>query len=422
MKILMLGWEYAPYNTGGLGVVCKELSEAMAKKGHQITFICPRNIQTNEFVTIRVAQKGENENIDMKKVDSWIIPYLDRDQLVNKYSDFEKSELVKTSNMTLFLTEMIAYQRKAMQIASEVEFDIVYAHDWMTYKAGSEIASKFKKPLVVHSHSLEWERTGGREGSDIETVEQYGFLMSDAIIAVSQYEKDLILKRYDSIFEHKVKVVHNASDFVPNTTKKSLINKNDITGLEEEITDEFDYITFVGRFSHQKGIKYLVESFWKLTKDGSYPKLKLLMVGDGYTRHQVTEQILDYGIEDKVIFLGTRQGEELVTAYKMSKMLVIPSFSEPFGLIALEAIKCGIPIILSESSGVKEILTNVPTFEHFDIEKLKELMEKVYTDKKYAKEIVSKSKEDMKVLSWDKSADKVISVLESALMNHHPIN
>jgi len=355
MKILMLGWELPPHNSGGLGVACYHLSKALAIQGASIDFIVPYSAthENIDFMDVHSATKlSPLERYGMGAYDSKFFEEANQQQL----DDVKDIRGVQRQ-----------YTKFVEQFVEDKEFDTIHAHDWLTMEAGIRAKQLTNTPLIVHVHATEFDRAGGNSGNPIvHEIEYQGLMVADRILAVSQITKDIIVSKY-GIPEDKVEVVHNAID-VESFNDGYVYDERTYRYLEGLKAEGYTIISAVTRFTIQKGLEHLVRATAKAVE--KYDRIALLMAGDGEQRNELIELASELGISDKVFFTGFVRGKQWRDAYSVSDVFVLSSVSEPFGLTALEAAHHDNALIITRQSGVGEVLGNIFKYDFWDVERL----------------------------------------------------
>ncbi len=426
-KVLMFGWELPPFNSGGLGVACYEMAQSIAKQNTDITFVLPKKqAVSSPFMKISFARnKLENEKeisdfrfknqlnkkIDLKRVDTLLSPYLTEESYRNNLAKFSKLSVfwrwlgLRNPNSIYgdnLLAEVLRYGRSAASIAKVEKFDVIHAHDWLAYPAGVTVKKISKKPLVVHVHALEYDRSS-EDSVDprVCAIERLGFENADKVIAISNYVKNRIM-RYYQVAENKIEVVHNGITIYKKPQKK--ISLKMIKNGNKKM------VLFVGRITYQKGVDYLIKAAAKVI--GVNPDVVFMIVGAGDMQYQIIDQAATLGISDKVFFPGFLRGEELENIYRAADVFVMPSVSEPFGLVALEAMVNKVPVIISKQSGAAEVIDHALKVDFWDTD---ELANKIIALAKHG--ALRRSLSDMgyknaERCSWDDAATKLLKIYE----------
>lgn len=399
----MFGWEFPPFNSGGLGVACEGLVKALINQGVKIIFVLPKKIdRKGQNFKIVFADSG----LAIKTVDALLSPYITPgsyqlllDKMGNK--DLYGSDL---------LSEVFRYGQKAKQIALTEKFDVIHAHDWLSFPAGIEAKKTSGKPLVVHIHATEFDRTGGHNLNPfVYQIEKRGMELADAILAVSNFTKNKIVEYY-SIEPEKIRVVYNAIEQPHNPWQD-----NPAKALENLKKGGKKIVVFVGRITLQKGPDYFLKAAKKAL--AIEPNIVFMVVGSGDMEHQIIEQTAELGIADKVLFAGFLRGEELKNVYQIADLYVLSSVSEPFGMTVLEALHHNIPVIVSKQSGIAEALLNALKVDFWDTDEMANKMLAVLRYKELEETLKEGGKEELKKFSWQDSAQKCIQIYNELLVN-----
>lgn len=387
-KILMIGWELPPHNSGGLGVACWDLCEALVEDFKtDITFVLPYDAMIKSpFMKIKNC-----DSINFGKIAKNFNPK-------NAYS-YPKRGLPKAEAENLEDDLVAQVERYAKEINSAIgseSFDVIHAHDWLSFKAGIKAREILGKPLVVHIHSTEFDRAGGdfiyQKVSDIE---REGLEKADKIIAVSQFTKDKIVKHYQ-INPDKIEVVHNGVSY-----RRSEVSPSDVSALKRAGKK---IVLFVGRMTIQKGPDYFIKAASKVSE--VMDEAVFIMVGTGDMEKQMIEQAAELGLSDKVFFTGFVSGDEKNSLYKSADLYVMPSVSEPFGIVALESLINRTPILISKQSGVSEAVKHALKVDFWDTD---EMANKIVAVLKYGSlrnTLQKKGAQEVKHITWDAAAEK----------------
>ena len=348
----MLGWELPPHNSGGLGVACYHLCKALSKKNVDIEFIVPYS--------------DSHDDIDFMKVNPAIPQSAAKVQKSGIAYDSFKYFYDDGSEQDVSLFQQVSnYADRVEQMAILGEYDIIYAHDWLTFRAGLRAKELSGKPLIVHVHATEFDRAGGKPGNPmVHEIEYMGFLIADRIIAVSQHTKNVIVKEY-GVPEDKIEVVHNSIDI---SVYSNISSDNAYKYLVKMKSQGYRVVSNVGRLTVQKNLYNLMQAA-KLVVDKT-PKTIFLIVGSGEQYLELLELAAELGISKNVIFTDFQRGKNLRDAFSVADLFVMPSVSEPFGLTPLEAIGYGTPALVSKQSGVAEVITNCLKVDFWDIKEM----------------------------------------------------
>ncbi len=398
MKVLMFGWEFPPNNLGGLGTACYGLTKSLSKKGITIIFVLPKGASYHDHLNMIEANDLyiDNAKLKLKYVDSLLQPYF-----TEKEYNLSLSKLVQGDSAASELygknlfEEVNKFAEKASVIAQFENFDIIHCHDWMTFKAGKKAKEISGKPLVVHVHATDFDRTGGHPNQAVYDFEREGMHAADKIIAVSNYTKEMIVKHYD-IPASKVEVVHNG---IENTPKKRKISK---------IDSEDKIVLFLGRLTLQKGPDYFIEAANKVLK--VMPNVKFVIAGSGDMYKKMVNRAAELGMGKNILFTGHLTGEDIDKAYQLADLYVMPSVSEPFGITPLESIKNNTPVIISKQSGVSEVLTNALKVDFWDTEEMTNKIVGVLSYNTLKKTLAENGYKEVEKITWDNAADKCVNI------------
>lgn len=394
MKVLMLGWELPPHNSGGLGVACYQLSKALSKKGVDIEFVLPYTAEHNiDFMKINAAHPQHVAEV----VKSGIA--YDSFKYVTKDGDIQWIDMVGQSAI---------YEEAVGKIAELAEFDVIHAHDWLTCRAGLRAKMVSGKPLIVHFHSIEADRSGHAHGGNpiVREIEAVALMMADHIISVSQHTKDGIVREY-GIPADKIEVIHNSinpSELAP------LDGSNAYHYLSAMKSHGYRVVVNIGRLSVQKGLTNLLHAFAKAVVYA--PKSFLLIVGSGEQYYELITLAAELGIGDKVLFTDFQRGKNWRDAFAIGDVFVMPSVSEPFGITPLEAIGYGTPALISKQSGVSEVLRNVLKVDFWDIDEMANQMAAVLQNDALRDELHTQAYKELQHFSWDESAEKLLATYQ----------
>jgi len=393
MKVLMLGWELPPHNSGGLGVACYHLCKALSKKGVDIEFILPYTADHSDidFMTVNAAHPQNVERVLKAGIAYDSFKYVKSTGEIQWLDVFGQASL---------------YEEAVERIVQLAEFDIIHAHDWLTARAGLRAKIVTGKPLIVHFHSIEADRAGRPHGGNpmVREIEALSLLLADHIVAVSQYTKDSIVREY-GIPADKIEVVHNSID--PNDLVPSEPD-NAYRYLERVKSLGYRVVVSVGRLSIQKGLPNLLRAFAKVAQYA--PKTLLLIVGSGDQYYELIMLAAELGIGDKVLFTEFQRGKNWRDAFAVGDIFVMPSVSEPFGITALEAIGYGTPALISRQAGVGEVLRNCLKVDFWDVDEMANQIAAVVQNDALRDELHAQSYRELQRLSWDRSADKLLPV------------
>jgi len=423
MKVLMFGWEFPPHISGGLGTACDGLTRGLAKHNVQVLFVMPsasgdedqsavRIINASDIAAFETREEARQlfEKVQFLKVTSNLIPYLGPDEFEVKV-DLEREKEWNEFRISFgqkfkfsgkygknLMEEVMRYALVASAIAHKNQFDVIHAHDWLTYMAGIAAKRVSGKPLVVHVHATEYDRSGENINTQVYDLERRGMEAADRVIAVSNLTRNTIITRYH-IDPSKVITVHNAVDF-------STVEDREITrGVPEKI------VTFLGRITFQKGPEYFIEAAYKVlqkTKD-----VRFVMAGSGDLFNRAIRRVAKLGISPHFHFTGFLRGEDVKNMFAYSDVYVMPSVSEPFGISPLEAMRANVPTIISKQSGVAEVLRHAIKVDFWDVNAMADAIYGLLTYPALSAMTVRCGLEEVNALKWDNAALKVKEIYES---------
>ena len=426
----MLGWEFPPFISGGLGTACYGLTRAMSKLGAEIVFILPRDVEGAEGTHVRMtgpmavtrAAAGsayrlrEFTNVVFRTVGSGLSPYqtpqtyqeqlrrLEAEHWTTQELSEEFARLGRSAEhygADLF-TEVQRYARLATVIARDETFDVVHAHDWMTFAAGMAVSATTGRPLVVHVHSTEFDRSGEHVNQRIYDLERQGLQAAAHVIAVSHLTRQIIINRY-AVPAEKVSVVYNAVDMDgrPLDTQRARIRR------DEKI------VLFLGRITMQKGPEYFLAAAKKVLE--VMDNVKFIMAGTGDMIRRTIELAAEMGIGHKVLFTGFLRGEDVDKIFGMADLFVMPSVSEPFGLVPVEALRNDVPVIISKQSGIAEVLTHALKVDFWDINEMANKILAVLRHPPLQATLREHGNFEVRKFSWEDSGRRCLEIYEALL-------
>ncbi|MDD4872957.1 MAG: glycosyltransferase [Kiritimatiellae bacterium] len=432
MKVLMFGWEFPPYISGGLGTACFGLTRHMSDQGTNILFVLPHikdEPVEDSFLELVAANKVDISDAKIKKiargeplkffmVNSPLRPYMTDNSYLSKLDAIrsinERISKITHRKITPYsvldtsgeygrdlLTEVSRYAYIGGYLGATEDFDIIHAHDWMTFPAGVEAKKASGKKLVIHVHATEFDRSGDNVNQQVYDIERYGMENADRIIAVSHRTKNIIVEHYDQDPE-KIIVIHNAV-----IKEEKLAHVRSRKGFSEKI------VLFLGRVTMQKGPDYFIEAANLVLN--SMQNVRFVMAGTGDMLPRMIERVAELRMQDHFHFTGFLRGVDLETMFSMSDLYVMPSVSEPFGITPFEAMLYGIPVIISKQSGISEVLTHVMMVDFWDIEKLASCIINVLRHPELAETLVESGHNDLEKISWHHAARDVINLYKEML-------
>lgn len=432
MKVLMFGWEFPPHISGGLGTACYGLTRGLAKIDDlDIIFVVPKAhgdedqskmklVGANGVSIEQVQTHIENFKTQHTylEVESQLIPYNDPDEYYtfrsqdlygqNKFFKVDKEGKLEFSGKygANLIEEIYKYAYVASTIADNYEHDVIHAHDWLCYPAGIAAKEVSGKPLVIHVHATDFDRSGGNVNPKVFEIEKKGMDAADQIIAVSNLTRNIVIEKYGQD-PAKVKTVYNAVE--PVTIEEKLKVKK---GVKEKV------VTFLGRITMQKGPEYFVEAAYEVLKRTE--DVRFVMAGSGDMLEKMVERAAQLGISDKFHFTGFLKGDDVFQMFLLSDVYVMPSVSEPFGISPLEAMQSNVPVIISKQSGVSEILTHAVKVDYWDIDAMADAIYGIVKYDALANVFKEEGKEEVDNLKWANAALNVHDVYTSAIELFEP--
>ena len=429
MKVLMFGWEFPPHIAGGLGTACEGIVRGLAYNGVESLFVMPSasgdedqsatTIINASDIPMRYVCSSVEEFADKVKflqVDSNLVPYVDPEEYFTAIEEMKKSSRTESeigfgqkfkfsgkygANL---LDEVARYAQVAASVAAEHrgEFDVIHAHDWLTYLAGIAAKEVSGRPLVVHVHATSFDRgTDDMVDSRVYAIEKRGMEEADRVVTVSDLTRNIVINRY-GIDPSKVVTIHNAVDF----------SGRDEIEVERGVKDKI--VTFLGRITFQKGPEYFIEAAAKVLERTDH--VRFVMAGSGDMMTRAIKHVARLGISDRFHFTGFLRGQEVRQMFAMSDVYIMPSVSEPFGISPLEAMRSNVPSIISYQSGAAEVLKYALKINFWDVDAM---ADDIYALLKYpvlSKFAAKQGLEEVNSLKWNNAAAKLKKVYESVIV------
>ena len=428
MKVLMFGWEFPPHISGGLGTACFGLTQSLTQGGTQILFVVPRAygdealrlINASEILisepdktivapasTSTLTQTG----MEVINIPSNLKPYLSANQEGQGYAIEEWSYEIATAHLSSdrvekgkakkykfsgtygpqLLEEVAHYSEVAGALAKYHSFDVIHAHDWLTYQAGIAAKEVSGKPLIVHVHATEFDRAAIID-KRVFAIECEGLEKANRIVAVSNWTKRILISNYH-ISEKKISVVHNG-----------MVSKKSVSSIKpNRISNQI--VTFLGRITHQKGPEYFIEAARKVLS--RLPNVHFVMAGSGDMLPAMIERVALLRLSSRFHFTGFLNAAQVDRIWTISDLYVMPSVSEPFGIAPLEAIQAGVPVIISKQSGVAEVMPHAIQLDFWNVDSLANAIYSVLRHKSLAKTLRKKSKKSLQQITWDVAASRI---------------
>ncbi len=425
MKVLMFGWEFPPHITGGLGTACFGMTKGLLKNGVEVLFVVPkaygdeseeavRLINASDVtIDVREAEKQDFwKNITYLEINSSLVPYVGPEAFDNLIETGEayfnwSEESIFNARYTFsgkyganLLEEVSRYALVGAQIASESEFDLIHAHDWLTYPAGIAAKKASGKPLVVHMHATEFDRSGENVNQQVYEIERQGMDAADRVITVSNLTRKIVIDRY-GINPDKVITVHNAVD--PS-------NRSDFENIQKNVPEKI--VTFLGRVTFQKGPEYFIEAAYKVLQRD--PNVRFVMAGTGDLLEKMIRRVAQLHIATKFHFTGFLRGENVDRMFAMSDVYVMPSVSEPFGISPLEAMRSNVPVVISKQSGVAEVLQHALKVDFWDIDAMADAIHALLRYNSLSSVFSKYGADEVDNLKWENAAKFIKDVYEQA--------
>ena len=428
MRVLMFGWEFPPHIAGGLGTACKGIVEGLAHNGVETLFVmpsasgdedqsCTRIINASDVAVQNVSETVDEflNKVKFIHVDSNIVPYVDPDEY---FEAIEKMKREHSTETTVgfgqkfkfsgkyganLMEEVSRYAQVGGTIALQHkdEFDIIHAHDWLTYLAGIAAKELTGKPLVVHVHATSYDR-GSEDMIDtrVLAIEKRGMQAADKVVAVSELTRNIVINKY-GISPDKVVAVHNAVDFSGRENIK----------VERGVKDKV--VTCLGRITFQKGPEYFIDAAAKVLKRTR--NVRFVMAGSGDMMNRAIRQVAKLGIADRFHFTGFLRGADVQKMFALSDVYIMPSVSEPFGISPLEAMRSNVPSIISYQSGAAEILKYAFKVDFWDVDAMADDIYALLQYPALSSFAAKQGLDEVNALKWDHATAKLKTIYESLI-------
>ena len=428
MRVLMFGWEFPPHIAGGLGTACEGIVKGLAANGVETLFVMPSasgdedqsatTIINASDVSVDVQSNTVDEFLDKVKfihIDSDLIPYVGPEEFSNVLEE-ERRRQVKDFRIQYgqkykfsgkygsnLMEEVARYAMVGGTIAlqNNDRFDVIHAHDWLTYLAGIAAKELTGKPLVVHVHATSYDR-GDEKHMDTRVldIEKRGMMAADKVITVSDLTRNIVINKY-GIDPAKVVTVHNAVDF---SGRENLM-------VERGVKDKV--VTFLGRITFQKGPEYFIEAAAKVLKRTK--NVRFVMAGSGDMMNRAIRQVARMGISDRFHFTGFLRGADVQKMFALSDVYIMPSVSEPFGISPLEAMRSNVPSIISHQSGAAEVLKYAFKVDFWDVDAMADDIYALLQYPALSEFAAKQGYEEVNALKWNNAAAKMKQVYESVV-------
>jgi len=402
MRVLTFGWEFPPEKNGGLGVACYGLTRELLQKGVEVIFVLPKTQETRGDARFLFAD--QERLVKIRHTDISLRPYQQADSTISVIVGYDKQGKPIIRSRTI-IEEVHRFAHQAAVIAREEEFDVIHAHDWTSYLAGVAAKIASGKPLILHVHATSFDQAGGDNVDPaIYKIERECFAMADKVVTVSGYTKNIIVKKH-GVPPGKVEVVYNGCD----TSEPPRLPQT----LVELKQQGKKIVLYHGRISIQKGVDNFIKAARRVID--ANPNVIFVISGSGDMTNQIIEQVGALRLSEYVRFAGPLWEEDRDRMYQSADLVVMPSVSEPFGLVPLEALQHGTPSILSKQSGVAEVLTHVLKVDFWDTD---EMANQILSSLRYPvirQQMVKEGKCQLQTLSWRQAADKILGIYKSLL-------
>ncbi len=420
MKILMFGWEFPPNISGGLGTACYGLTKGLSSLDDiDVAFVVPKMFGNEDKIGIKLIGAGDvklSGKTLLKQRELEMKEYQNFDQKISAYitpKQYKKLSVVQRRlvkdnvkktlpgkfefdgkyGSSLF-NEISRYAVVASEIARHEPHNVIHAHDWLTYPAGIAAKKVSGKPLLVHVHSTEYDRSGENPDNKVFEIERSGMEIADRVITVSDFTRNIVIRKYN-INPLKIITVHNAVESSDNNAIRKLQKK----GTNDKI------VTFLGRITKQKGPEYFIKAAYKVLQKMN--NVRFVMAGNGDLMEDMIKCVTRLKIADRFHFTGFLKGNDVAEMYAISDLYVMPSVSEPFGISTLEAIQSNVPVIISKQSGVSEVITNAIKVDFWDIDAMANAIYGILNYPSLGKYMTKNGMKEVNNLRWINAAARV---------------
>lgn len=411
MNVLMLGWELPPLISGGLGTACAGLLSAFEAMGSpNVTFALPDADQrANEFAirTLCVSQsfdrRGDTTST-LNEKPNFIRPLPRRLVIPRQAATKTDARAKRLSAYTSAVSDSVHHYTSAIRahLATFQPFDVIHAHDWLTYEAAVTAKHLTGSKLIVHVHSTEYDRTGGRGvNTAICEVEERGLKAADKIIAVSQYTKQVLMERYGTS-PAKISVVYNATSDYSEQEDPS-----------EVCPGANPIVSFIGRFTAQKNPEAFMAAAYKVHRQ--IPAARFVMAGEGEALPLMRSLVRALAMDNVFSFPGFLTREQLWQLLRRTTALVMPSTSEPFGIVALEAARAGVPVVLTKHCGLAEAMESMLKVDPEDVDDISSQVHQLLTDATFKKRLADGARHEAEQFTWLRAANEVLDVYRAVI-------
>jgi glycogen(starch) synthase len=484
LRVLMLGWEFPPFITGGLGTACHGLTKALDRAGVRVMFVLPRPIppessshvelvtparrplpperlrpaaapsaaaapeewpkelaaaqiealaerfQHVQFLPLPegfipaysptsdpavweriVAEGGLTAPRLRAMVESGLVPFSDGDRIdqamlriLPEAGTLERRRSAWSSMAADYSGDLVAaadrYARFCLDAAEGLEFDVIHAHDWLTYPAGLALKQLTGRPLAVHVHATEFDRSGEHVNQAVYNIERRGMHGADRVITVSMLTRNIAVNRYGAD-PAKIDVVYNGVDLEPSAA-----------GLQPIATKD-KIVLYFGRITMQKGPEYFIAAAKRVLE--VMQNVKFVVAGSGDLAQHMIHLAAEMGIGHQVLFTGFLRGRDISRVFAIADLYVMPSVSEPFGIAPLEAMSHNVPVLISKTSGVSEVLVNALKVDFWDVDDMANKIVAVLRHPPLSRTLVEHGNFEIRGISWDGAAAKCVQTYHRML-------
>lgn len=432
MRVLMFGWEFPPHITGGLGTACRGITRGLSQLEVEVIFVLPKlyggeeheggmasmvaadSVRINSNTIKDCMTAGlQTDDVRWVEVDSCLVPYQTEEEYYRTIASQHTTSCLRVDGGGVtygfeggygadLYSEVYRYSMVAGQVAKDYDFDVIHCHDWLTYPAGIEAKRVSGKPLLVHVHATEYDRSAtGSVNPRVYAIEKQGMDMADGIVCVSQWTKNILVEKYNQN-PQKISVVHNGID-----------NVFEAKGTTPKVYPKL--VTFLGRITHQKGPEYFVEAAAKVLKKDS--DVHFVVAGSGDMLHSLIERVARMGLSSRFHFTGFLKGAVVQRLLKISDVYVMPSVSEPFGISALEAAGCHVPLVISRQSGVSEVVDNALKVDYWDTDAMANSIYALLNYSGLKKSMLKGSSDELRLLTWKAACQKLKNLYSQLIID-----
>jgi len=431
MKVLMFGWEFPPNISGGLGTACLGITQALSTNPDiELTFVVPKAYGNEHVDRVKLIGANEIDLIESKinveelwgphtflSIKSGILPYVDPVEFKKKVNNPKEKVNIKDSASIIphapveftgrydtdLITEMHNFSIIGEYIAKQGDYDLIHAHDWLTFPAGIRAKKITGKPLIVHVHATDFDRGGGNANPQVFDIEKAGLETADGIIAVSDLTNRIIKEKY-MIDPAKIFTVHNG------------LSPLKIHGRSKAATKKKKYtVSFLGRITIQKGPQFFIEVAQKVLT--AMDNVEFVMAGSGDMLDAMRDLVARLGIAEKFCFPGFLKSDQVVQLFNRADVYIMPSVSEPFGISALEAMYYGVPTIVSKQSGVSEVIKHAIKLDFWDTDAIADAVYSILNRPVLKRTLKRKGAAEVRKIKWENTALKIADIYNKVVFN-----